>query len=329
MTTDVNAGGRATRDAKSDGPALRAATMHLVTPVAPVMGTVISNERCTAGKKAAGFVRHVAIDVSGTPLAGRFIAGQSFGVLAPGLDATGRPHKLRLYSISSPSRGEDGHGNVLATTVKRTIDEHNETGKLFLGVCSNYLCDLKVGDKVSVTGPSGKRFVLPERSGEHDYVFFATGTGIAPFRAMLLDLLHEKAPSRVVLVMGSPYASDLLYHAELLRLQAAHPNFTYLTAISRERQEDGSGPMYAHDRIARSRDVILPVLESPRGLVYVCGIAGMELGVIQALARGLPAAALERYVRVDGAVKDDIGGWTRQMLHKQVQPTRRVFLEVY
>lgn len=313
----------------TSGPDLREAKMHLASPAAPCTGVVVTNERCTAGRKAAGFVRHVAIDVTGTPLAGNFLAGQSFGVLPPGQDAHGKPHKLRLYSIASPSTGEDGKGNVLSTTVKRTIDEHWQSGALFLGVCSNYLCDLKPGDKVRLTGPSGKRFVLPRAPNAHDYVFFATGTGIAPFRAMLHDLLNEGCTGRIALVMGSPYATDLLYHDEFLGLQARHPNFTYLTALSREKQHDGAPPLYAHDRIVRDREKLLPLLQGPRGLVYVCGIAGMELGVLQKLAASLSGADLEQYIEADAPARDNIDGWTRQMLHKQVRPTRRVFLEVY
>ncbi|MFZ4575461.1 MAG: hypothetical protein ACOYN0_13770, partial [Phycisphaerales bacterium] len=112
------------------GPVLREARMHLSPVSAPAVGTVVSNERCTASKKSAGFVRHVAIDVSGTPIEGGFIAGQSFGVIPPGTDARGLPHKVRLYSIASPTRGEDGGGKLLATTVKRLIDEDWVTNKL-------------------------------------------------------------------------------------------------------------------------------------------------------------------------------------------------------
>ena len=221
------------------GPELPDVKMHLAIPATAVTGTVLSTERCTASKKAAAFVRHVAIDVAGTPLAGNFRAGQSFGVLPPGLDAKGQPNKLRLYSIASPSAGEDGNGNVLATTVKRTIDEHWESHRLFLGVASNFLCDLNPGEKVQLTGPNGKRFLLPLRPDEHDYVFFATGTGIAPFRGMVQELLATTTRSRIALVMGSPYASDLLYHQDFESLASREPRLTYLTAISRERQSDG------------------------------------------------------------------------------------------
>jgi ferredoxin--NADP+ reductase len=312
----------------TEGPPLRQVKMHLHSPAEPAEAVCVSNERCTQ-RKAAHFVRHVAFDVGETLLAGNFVAGQSFGVLPPGLDTHGKPHKLRLYSIASPSRGEDGQGRIVATTVKRTMDEHHDTGKLFLGVASNYLCDLKPGDKVRLTGPSGKRFVLPASAHDHSYLFFATGTGIAPYRGMLLDLLGSGVKSRIVLVMGATYATDLLYHDELVRLSHEHPNFTYLTAISRERQADGAGPLYVQDRLQTHRDMLLPVLEAPGTLVYICGLAGMELGIFQRMAAAMPTDALEPYLHVDPEVMSDIGGWRRAMLHKQIRPTRRVFVEVY
>jgi ferredoxin--NADP+ reductase len=310
-----------------DGPILQDVKMHLYVPASPAEGICIVNERCTQ-PKSASFVRHIAFDLTGTDLAGGFVPGQSFGVLPPGHDEHGKPHKLRLYSIASPSRGEDGQGRIIATTVKRTIDEHHQTGRLFLGVASNFLCDLKVGDRVRLTGPSGKRFVLPAKPEEHDYIFFATGTGIAPFRAMLLELLASGVTSRIVLIMGAAYATDLLYHGDLLALQAKHPNFSYLTAISRERQADGHDPLYVQDRLQTQRDQLLPILESPRALIYICGISGMELGIFKKLAGLLPPHALEHYLHIDPAAAD-FRGWERSMIHRQVKPTRRVFTEVY
>jgi ferredoxin-NADP reductase len=201
-------------------PVLPEISVNLVRPTDPAIGRVVANELCTkGGRKASGFIRHVAIDVSGTPLEAGFVAGQSFGVLPPGEDAKGKPHKLRLYSIASPTRGEDGEGAVLSTTVKRVVDEHWDDHGLFTGVCSNYLCDTQVGDEVRVTGPSGKRFVLPADPSAHDFVFFATGTGIAPFRAMILDLLESGVPSRVALVMGVPYTTDLIYDDDFRDLE--------------------------------------------------------------------------------------------------------------
>jgi ferredoxin--NADP+ reductase len=314
----------------ADRIALPEVEMHTVRPTEPVLGRVVRTELCTS-KKAAGFVRHVDIDVSGTPLAGKFRPGQSFGVIPPGVDANGKPHKVRLYSVASPTRGEEGGppGTIISTTVKRTIDEHWETHKLFLGVASNFLCDAQVGDEIPISGPNGKRFLLPANPAEHDYIFFATGTGIAPFRGMLIDLLESGCGSRVALIMGSPYATDLLYHDFFLRMQAEHPNFQYITAISRERQADGHDPMYVQDRLRTHEEQLAPLLASPRTLIYICGVAGMEMGIFQQLASQFPESIREQYLHVDPAAMADIKSWTRSMIHKQVRPTRRVFLEVY
>lgn len=302
--------------------------MHLYRPNEPVTARITKSEICTS-RKAAGFVRHIEIDVSGTALAGKVLPGQSIGVIAPGQDEKGRPHAVRLYSVASPTRGEDGAGNIISTTVKRTVDEHWETHKLFLGVCSNHLCDLAVGDEVKLSGPNGKKFLLPAKSAEHDYVFFATGTGIAPFRGMVLDLIERSPQSKVTLVMGSPYTTDLMYHDLFSRLASEHKNFTYLTAISREKQADGHDPMYVQDRITASREQMLPLFASERTLIYVCGIAGMELGIFQHMARHLPTSTLEQYLHADAEALSDIGSWNRKMLHRQIKPTKRVFLEVY
>lgn len=314
-------------------PVLPEVQMHLHAPSDPAIGRVVATGKCTASQKAAGFIRHVTIDVSGSRLAGTFKPGQAFGVLPPGTDARGLNHKLRLYSIASPTAGEDGSGNVIATTVKRLIDENTLDHTLFLGVASNFLCNLQVGDEVKVTGPNGKRFVLPLDTTAHDYVFFATGTGVAPFRGMITDLLtsesQKAAPSKVVLVLGSPYATDLPYHQEFVSLKQRHPNFEYLPTVSRERQADGSPGMYVQDQISRGPKSLAGLLASTRTLVYVCGIAGMELGIFQAISKELPPQARRYYLDLDPDAESDVASWTRKMIHKQVRPTRRVFLEVY
>ncbi|MFK7884222.1 MAG: hypothetical protein AB8F26_08595 [Phycisphaerales bacterium] len=311
-------------------PAFPAVSQHLVSPVEPVVGTIVSTRLCTASRKAAGFVRHVEIDVSGTPLENGWRAGQSFGVVPPGTDAKGKPHKLRLYSIASPTAGEKSDGTVLATTVKRTIDEHWDSHELFLGVCSNYLCDLEPGAKVHLTGPAGKRFILPADHNEHDYLFIATGTGIAPFRGMLMDLdAANDYTGSASLIMGTPYQTDLLYDPELRQLERAHDWFTYRTAISREITADQPRPMYVQDRLEADASDLVPMLSSDRTLIYICGIAGMELGILRTLWTILPPDVRAHYLTVSPDVPADPAQWDRKMIPRQIKPTKRVLMEVY
>ena len=56
-------------------PELADVQMHLVPPTSPVVGTVVKNDICMNGKSAS-FIRHVCIDVGGTPIEGAFSAGQ-------------------------------------------------------------------------------------------------------------------------------------------------------------------------------------------------------------------------------------------------------------
>jgi ferredoxin--NADP+ reductase len=318
-------------------PILPDAKMNLVTPKAPVMGRVVTSELCMKGKSAS-FVRHVAFDVSGTPLAGNFLAGQSFGVIPPGLDERGKPHAVRLYSIACPSRGEDGMGNVVSTTPKRVVDERKpqkpeddpDDHRLFLGVCSNYLCDVRVGDEVLLTGPSGKRFLLPTDPSQHDYLFVATGTGIAPFRGMLMELLNNlngPCPSRMHLVMGVPYSTDLLYDDLFRRYAKEHENFTYWTAVSRELREGGRRGLYVDALIEERMDEFRDLIANPRTLIYVCGLAGMQVGLYRVLGRqGLGEGYLSVGEELAGIEPND---WTEELIKRRIRPTKRMMLEVY
>lgn len=318
-------------------PVLPDVSMNIVPPKAPVIGRVVSNDLCMNGKSAS-FVRHTVIDVSGTPLEGAFVSGQAFGVIAPGVDDKGKPHRVRLYSIATPTWGEDGEGKLLATTCKRLIDEHKPQRKgddelahhLFTGVCSNYLCDLQPGAEVHVSGPNGKRFVLPTDPDQHDYLFVATGTGIAPFYGMVRELLDPRSGpccSRIHLMMGSPYTTDLLYHREFLDLAAAHENFTYDWAISRERRPDGGRGIYVDTLFRESLDTLGPMVANDRTLIYICGVAGMEHGFFRTMAsEGLDAG----YFTLKDEIRDiPPSEWGSDQIKRYVKTTECCMLEVY
>lgn len=326
-----------TSPADPAAPELGEFQLKLIKPQNPAIGRVVRNAHCTYGKSNA-WVREVALDVSGTPLAGNFRVGQSFGVIAPGVDDRGKPHKVRLYSIASPDAGEDGEGNVISTPVKRLIDEFQpqkpgddpDAHHMFMGVCSNYLCDLRIGEEVRISGPVGKRFLLPAKPEDHHYIFIATGTGIAPFRGMVMQLLEGQAEpvrSQIYLLMGSPYTSDLLYHDLFLRFEREYENFEYLQAISREPRADGSRGIYVDALLEMHRDQLGPLLDDPRTLVYMCGLEGMEIGVYRRLAT---LGLLDGYAKQSDTVRDlPPADWKATHLRRDIKPTARCMVEVY
>ncbi len=101
------------------------------------------------------------------------------------------------------------------------------------GLASSYLFEvLQVGDTLRFKGPEGT-FVLPDPLLQ-DLVMVCTGTGIAPFRSMLLDLEQIGWTKRKIhLIYGSRSKEDLLYADEFLALATRHPNFNYSAALSR------------------------------------------------------------------------------------------------
>ena len=109
----------------------------------PAIATVSGNFRLTADD-ASSDIRHIVLDFGGTAFP--VLEGQTIGILPPGVDASGKPHHVRLYSIASPRDGERPRYNNLSLTVKRVTEDHD--GKPVVGVASNYLCDLKKGDQV-------------------------------------------------------------------------------------------------------------------------------------------------------------------------------------
>jgi len=299
--------------------------LNIYKPRNPVEVTITKSDIVTSAA-SPNFIRHVEFDVSGTELENNVLPGQALGVLAEGEDENGRAHKVRLYSTSSPTGGEDGNGKIYSTTVKRVIDEHWDSQDLFLGVCSNYLCSQKPGAKIMMTGPSGRRFLLPENYGDYNYIFLATGTGIAPFRGMIIDLLKNKAKSEIILAFGCPYRTDLLYQELFDSFENEHKNFHYLKSISREDpRPDGTKP-YVQYSLLDYPDLMHPVLKKDNTLIYVCGLKGMETGIYQILGQ----LGLFDYVELKDEIQDiDPLNWSRDQVNDYVKPGERMFLEVY
>ena len=264
--------------------------VNIYRPKTPFEGTVTGNYSLLK-EGAIGRVNHITFDLKESDPFLNYVEGQSIGITPAGEDANGKPHKLRLYSIASTRHGDDFEGNTVSLCVRQL--QYEKDGETINGVCSSYLCDIKPGDKVKITGPVGKEMLLPDEE-DANIVMLATGTGIAPMRAYLRRMFEatEKEKNKwnfkgkAWLFMGAPKSANLLYEEDLQRYLENYPdNFKYTKAISREQQNTKGGRMYIQDRVLESANEIFNMIEDEKTHIYLCGLKGMEPGIDEAMTK--------------------------------------------
>jgi ferredoxin--NADP+ reductase len=273
--------------------------VNIYRPNNPFIGKVISNDPLVEGG-GIGIVQHIKFDLTGSEL--RYLEGQSIGIIPPGLDKNGKPEKLRLYSIGSTRHGDDLNDKTVSLCVRQLEYKHPETGETVYGVCSTYLCNLKPGDEVKITGPTGKEMLLPEDE-DTKVIMLATGTGIAPFRAYLWRMFKDderrinteyQFKGFAWLIFGIPTTPNILYKEELEELQQKYPDNLRLTyAISREQQNSEGGRMYIQHRVAEYAGELWKLIQEPKTHTYICGLKGMEDGIDAALGAEAAKAGIE------------------------------------
>jgi ferredoxin-NADP reductase len=217
-----------------------------------------------------------------------FTSGQFVSTVAS--DANGK-QQTRAYSIASAARA-----NRFDLCVNRVEG----------GFFSNHLADLTdlpPGGTVKMHGPHG-HFVL--HTPITDSIFIATGTGIAPMRGFAQWLFPEDGSDRsegkdIWLVYGTRYESELYYRDEFEALAAKHPNFHYVTTLSRADESWTGLRGYVQDHVARiveeraarlGQALPLPAIDpaTPASelkfdiYAYICGLNNMVSGVRDKLA---------------------------------------------
>ena len=261
-------------------------------PKTPFVGKCISNDSLL-GEGGIGVVQHIKMDLRGGDPMLKYVEGQSIGIIADGENEKGKPHKIRLYSIASTGHGDDLDDNTVSLCVRQLTYEDPETKQEVKGVCSTFLCELKPGDDVKITGPVGKEMLLPKEE-DANIVMLGTGTGIAPFRAYLWRMFKEgerklnpdyQFKGLAWLFFGIPTTANILYKEELEQIEAQYPdNFRWTNAISREQKNSEGGRMYIQHRVAEHAAELWNLIKDEKTHVYICGLRGMEGGIDEAIA---------------------------------------------
>lgn len=93
------------------------------------------------------------------------------------------------------------------------------------GVASTFFEAIPLGASVRITAPQGNFQVV---SLANPIRFIASGTGLAPFRSMIAELLdEERTPPSVRLDFITPSAEEVILADEFKKISAQHPKFYY------------------------------------------------------------------------------------------------------
>ncbi|AEB59640.1 FAD-binding oxidoreductase [Ectopseudomonas mendocina] len=165
------------------------------------------------------------------------------------------------------------------------------------GFVSNYLLDrVSVGQRLSSSGPMGTFHHNPLFHGD-DLVFLAGGSGSAPARSILLNILERGLPQRFHMIYVNSHVDDVIYADELRELAAQHENFTLSEVISRP-------PAGYSGRSGRLNRAMLQELLGDIGdkMFYICGPTPFNDSCV-ALLGELSVARRRIRVEANGAPK--------------------------
>jgi CDP-4-dehydro-6-deoxyglucose reductase len=198
-------------------------------------------------------------------------AGQYLDLIVP--TARGLPYK-RSYSIASPlDPAEPDRFEVAVTRVEG-------------GPTSEALHALTPGARIEIEGPSGV-FVRRPADRARPGLFVATGTGLAPLRAMLKEETRVAEGPPLVLLFGCRTLADRLWADEIDAWQRTCPRFALHVTLSRA-PPDWAGLVGYVQRHATGLAALLP-----QACAYVCGLSAMVDEVVRLLeAGGTPHDAL-------------------------------------
>ena len=234
--------------------------------------SLVSSERLT-DESAAEEVRELVIRIDeGKP---DYQVGHIVGVLVEGPLEFGQKYHHRLYSVAdTPQAAHDGKPEI--TIVVRRCDYIDDySGEQHRGVSSNYLCDLRPGDALTVTGPFGIPFPVPDNR-EANLILIGLGTGIAPFRGLVKHIYRDVGDWRgkVRLLYGARSGLELLYmNDQRDDFSQYYDEETFVAIKALSPRPDWSDPIAWDYALEQRAEELWDMLSESDTYVYVAGVA--------------------------------------------------------
>ncbi|RZS96509.1 ferredoxin-NADP reductase [Cecembia calidifontis] len=197
---------------------------------------------------------------------------QSFGVLVKHSSDFGNEYHHRLYSVADLPATENGHTKI-TMLVKRCSYVDEFSGELYHGVSSNYLCDRRVGDEITITGPFELPFKVPEDKNAN-MILIGMGTGIAPFRAFIKHIYSQEKEwkGKIRLFYGAKSGLELLYlNDKDGDLTNYYDKATFEAFHALSPRPHWNDPILLDKAIESRAEEILEMLSSANTYIYIAG----------------------------------------------------------
>jgi len=258
-------------------------------------GKVLESTRITPAE-SPNEVRHIVLEVDKGDF--NFELGQSVGLLVPGPHEFGNENHFRLYSVASAEKGETSGTSTISLCVKRCFYVDEVNGERYPGVASNYLCDLQPGGRVTLTGPYGVAFTLPEDPSAN-ILMIGLGTGIAPFRAFvkhIYDVVGEWK-GKVRLFYGAKRGMELLYmNDQRSDITNYYDKDTFKAFEAVSPRPHLNAPVAFERTLSENASEVWEMLQDPNTYVYVAGLEQISDMLDKALAK--MAGSEEKWLRL-------------------------------
>lgn len=104
------------------------------------------------------------------------------------------------------------------------------------GICTTYVHDhLKEGESLKISGPYGEFYL---RGQAKELIMIAGGSGLAPIRSIILDVLERDLDLTMHFFFGAVKKRDLYYLDEMAELAKDNDRFNFISALSDPDPED-------------------------------------------------------------------------------------------